>query len=142
MATVKKKPVTKSFDLSKYQVSDGTITKVIEVGEDSFDVRVKELSWFQRNTLMSKCMQIKGNAEYSFDGALYVRERLVLYSKGLNPSKEEQMVFSFISTVRMLLSMGLTYSDIKSLSDQEINIFLATEIMVREKEQSAVNARR
>ena len=59
-----------------------------------------------------------------------------------NPSKEEQMVFSFISTVRMLLSMGLTYSDIKSLSDQEINIFLATEIMVREKEQSAVNARR
>ncbi len=52
------------------------------------------------------------------------------------------MVFSFISTVRMLLSMGLTYSDIKSLSDQEINIFLATEIMVREKEQSAINARR
>tara|TARA_R110000796_G_scaffold70706_1_gene160575 strand:- start:211 stop:591 length:381 start_codon:yes stop_codon:yes gene_type:complete len=76
MATVKKKPVTKSFDLSKYQVSDGTITKVIEVGEDSFDVRVKELSWFQRNTLMSKCMQIKGNAESSFDGALYVREVL------------------------------------------------------------------
>jgi|TARA_R110000824_G_scaffold396046_2_gene597262 hypothetical protein len=76
MATVKKKPVTKSFDLSKYQVSDGTITKVIEVGEDSFEVRVKELSWFQRNTLMSKCMQIKGNAESSFDGALYVREVL------------------------------------------------------------------
>jgi hypothetical protein len=76
MATVKKKPVTKSFDLSKYQVSDGTIVKVIELGEDSFDVRVKELSWFQRNTLMSKCMQIKGNAESSFDGALYVREVL------------------------------------------------------------------
>lgn len=76
MATVEKKPVTKSFDLSKYQISDGTITKVIEVGEDSFEVRVKELSWFQRNTLMSKCMQIKGNAESSFDGALYVREVL------------------------------------------------------------------
>ena len=76
MATVKKKPVTKSFDLSKYQVSDGTVVKVIEVGEDSFEVRVKELSWFQRNTLMSKCMQIKGNAESSFDGALYVREVL------------------------------------------------------------------
>ncbi len=76
MATVKKKPVTKSFDLSKYQVSDGTVVKVIELGEDSFEVRVKELSWFQRNTLMSKCMQIKGNAESSFDGALYVREVL------------------------------------------------------------------
>ena len=76
MTTVKKKPVTKSFDLGKYQVSDGTIVKVIDLGDDSFEVRVKDLSWFKRNTLMSKCMQIKSNAESSFDGALYVREVL------------------------------------------------------------------
>jgi len=52
------------------------------------------------------------------------------------------MVFSFISTVRMLLSMGLTYSDIKTLSEQEITLLLATELMIKEKEQAAVNARR
>jgi hypothetical protein len=76
MATVKKKPVKKSFDLRKYQVSDKTITKVVDLGDDSFEVRIQPLSWFQRNTLMSKCMQIKGNAESTFDGALYVREVL------------------------------------------------------------------
>ncbi len=76
MATVKKKPVKKSFDLSKYQVSDNSETRVVDLGDDSFEVRVKPLSWFQRNTLMSKCMQIKGNSESSFDGALYVREVL------------------------------------------------------------------
>ena len=76
MATVKKQPVKKNFDLSKYQISDKSVTKVIDLGDDSFEVRVKELSWFQRNTLMSRCMQIKGNAESTFDGALFVREVL------------------------------------------------------------------
>ena len=76
MTTVKDKPVAKSFDLSKYQISDKSVTKVIDLGDDSFEVRVKELSWFQRNTLMSRCMQIKGNAESTFDGALFVREVL------------------------------------------------------------------
>ncbi len=52
------------------------------------------------------------------------------------------MVFSFVSTVRVLLSMGLSYTDIKTLSDQEITLFLATELAVREKEQDAINARR
>ena len=76
MATVKDKPVAKSFDLSKYQISDKSVTKVIDLGDDSFEVRVKELSWFQRNTLMSRCMQIKGNSESTFDGALFVRKVL------------------------------------------------------------------
>ena len=70
------------------------------------------------------------------------KKRIILFTKGLNPSKEEQAVFSFISTVRMLLSMGFTYEDIKTLSDQEITFFLATEIVVKEKEQDAINARR
>jgi hypothetical protein len=78
MATVKDKPVKKSFDLSKYQVSDDTVTKLVDLGDDSFEVRVKPISWFQRNTLMSKCMKIKGNSESTFDGALYVREVLKL----------------------------------------------------------------
>jgi hypothetical protein len=52
------------------------------------------------------------------------------------------VVFSFISTVRVLLSMGLSYSDIKTLSDQEITLFIATELAVKEKEQEAINARR
>jgi len=76
MATVKDKPVAKSFDLSKYQISGKSVTRVIDLGDDSFEVRVKELSWFQRNTLMSRCMQIKGNSESTFDGALFVREVL------------------------------------------------------------------
>jgi hypothetical protein len=42
----------------------------------------------------------------------------------------------------MLLSMGLSYTDIKTLSEQEITLLLATEIAVREKEQEAMNARR
>jgi hypothetical protein len=76
MATVKDKPAAKSFNLSKYQISDKSVTRVIDLGDDSFEVRVKELSWFQRNTLMSRCMQIKGNSESTFDGALFVREVL------------------------------------------------------------------
>ncbi len=76
MATVKDKPAAKSFNLSKYQISDTSVTRVIDLGDDSFEVRVKELSWFQRNTLMSRCMQIKGNSESTFDGALFVREVL------------------------------------------------------------------
>ena len=52
------------------------------------------------------------------------------------------MVFSFIATVRLLLSMGLTYSDIQTLSDQEITLLLATEMVAKEREQDAVNARR
>lgn len=52
------------------------------------------------------------------------------------------MVFSFISTVRVLLSMGLSYADIKTLSDSEITLFLATELVIKEKEQEAINARR
>jgi hypothetical protein len=76
MATVKNKPAAKSFNLSKYQISDKSVSKVVDLGDDSFEVRVKELSWFQRNTLMSRCMQIKGNSESTFDGALFVREVL------------------------------------------------------------------
>ena len=76
MATVKDKPVTKSFDLKKYQVSDKAITKVVDVGDESFEVRVKELSWFKRNEIMSKCMVLRPDADSTFDGALYVREVL------------------------------------------------------------------
>ena len=78
MATVKDKPVTKSFDLKKYQVSDKAVTKVVDLGDDSFEVRVKELTWFKRNEIMSKCMTVLPNVESSFDGALYVREVLKL----------------------------------------------------------------
>ena len=52
------------------------------------------------------------------------------------------MVFSFIATVRLLLSMGLTYADIKTLSDQEITLLMATELVAHEKEQESMNARR
>ena len=76
MATVKDKPVTKSFDLKKYQVSDKAITEVVDVGDESFEVRVKELSWFKRNEIMSKCMVLRPDADSTFDGALYVREVL------------------------------------------------------------------
>ena len=44
--------------------------------------------------------------------------------------------------MKVLLSMGFTYEDIKTLSDQEITFFLATALVVREKEQDAINARR
>ena len=40
MATVKDKPVTKSFNLKKYQVADKAVTKVVDLGDDSFEVRV------------------------------------------------------------------------------------------------------
>ena len=76
MATVKDKPVTKSFDLKKYQVSDKAITKVVDVGDESFEVRGKELSWFKRNEIMSKCMVLRPDADSTVDGALYVREVL------------------------------------------------------------------
>jgi len=76
MATVKSKPSVSNFDIRKYQVNDQLETKIVEIGEDSFDVQIKPLSWFKRNQLVSKCMKIGLNGESSFDGALYVREVL------------------------------------------------------------------
>jgi len=75
MATVKSKRTTSNFDLSKYQTNDRLETKIVEIGDDSFEVTLRPLSWFRRNQLVSKCMKIDANGS-NFDGALYVREVL------------------------------------------------------------------
>lgn len=76
MATVKDKPSNKSFDITKYQISQEGVTKTIDVAGDSFEVKVKPLSWFKRNELMSRCMALVPGGESKFDGALFVREVL------------------------------------------------------------------
>ena len=76
MTTVQDKPSKKSFDITKYQISPEGKTKTIEVEGDSFEVKVKPLSWFKRNELMSRCMALVPGGESKFDGALFVREVL------------------------------------------------------------------
>lgn len=76
MTTVKDQPSNKSFDIAKYQISQEGETKTIDIEGDSFEVKVKSLSWFKRNELMSKCMSLVPGGESKFDGALFVREVL------------------------------------------------------------------
>ena len=76
MTTVKDQPSNKSFDIAKYQISQEGETKTIDIEGDSFEVKVKSLSWFKRNELMSKCMSLVLGGESKFDGALFVREVL------------------------------------------------------------------
>ncbi len=75
--TTENSPAQKSFDVSKYTVStsDRELVDVV-VGEDKFQVEIKQLTWFKKNQLITDCMTFTTDGETKFNGSKYVKEVL------------------------------------------------------------------
>jgi len=75
--TTENSPAQKSFDVSKYTVStsDRELVDVV-VGEDKFQVEIKQLTWFKKNQLITDCMTFTADGETKFNGSKYVKEVL------------------------------------------------------------------
>ena len=79
MTTSKAKtsPTVAEFDVSKYMVSNQIEEREVVLAEDTFTVKVKELSWSRKNQLVAKAMAFGGQTEgMSFDADYYVKECL------------------------------------------------------------------
>jgi hypothetical protein len=64
------------FDVSKYQVNTSSIesqTLVIEETQETFNIKVKPLTWARRNQIMSKSITWGTGGQTSFDGDAFVR---------------------------------------------------------------------
>jgi len=65
------------FDVSKYMISNQVEEREVELGNDTFTVKVKDLSWSRKNQLVAKAMAFGGKVEgMSFDADYYVKECL------------------------------------------------------------------
>lgn len=70
-----KKKVGEKFDFKDYQIStlpEAREVKIADTG-DSFEVKVKPLSWARRNQILSKSVKFGTDGNTSFDGDVYVR---------------------------------------------------------------------
>ena len=70
-----------SFDLAKYQIGNEPKTITVEIQEtgDSFELKVKNLSWSRQNRLLSNSVVISKGGGTSFDGDAYVKSYLKEY---------------------------------------------------------------
>jgi len=64
-----------AFDVSKYQVTKEpeSMTVVIEETGESFEVKLRQISWAKRNQLISQFMSWDGDGNTSFNADGYVR---------------------------------------------------------------------
>ena len=78
MATTSKTKDASAFDVSKYTVATEAVTQTVTIEEtgDSFEVKVKPVSWAKRNQLLAKHMSWAADGSTSFNVAEYVRECL------------------------------------------------------------------
>ena len=67
---------TQTFDFNKYTISNDLETKVLEIDDTSFEVKIKPLSWSNRNRILSNSIQLDGQGNTAFDGDLYIRNCL------------------------------------------------------------------
>jgi len=68
----------KEFDVSKYKLTGAAEERRVRIEEtgDEFDVKIRQMSWSQRNKLISRCLNLGTEGVTAFDGDLYVRECL------------------------------------------------------------------
>ena len=70
-------PAQKSFDVSKYTISSTDRDVVdVKVGEDTFKVEIKPLTWFRKNQLITQSMTFSANGETKFEASKYIKEVL------------------------------------------------------------------
>ena len=67
--------IESTFDVSLYTLSSDVETKVLTIPEtgDSFEIKVRPISWSKRNKLVSKCLNWDDSGTVEFDGDVYVR---------------------------------------------------------------------
>ena len=70
-------PAQKSFDVSKYTISSTDRDVVdVKVGEDTFKVEIKPLTWLRKNQLITQSMTFSANGETKFEASKYIKEVL------------------------------------------------------------------
>ena len=73
----KKVVAAQPFDVSKYQTKGQTTDMEITINEDKFTVTTRQLPWFEKSDITTKCMSFDvatGNPE--LNSGLYLREVL------------------------------------------------------------------
>ena len=79
MATNKVKLVqaAQPFDVSKYQTKGETVEMEITINEDKFTVTTRQLPWFEKSDITTKCMSFDlESGEPELNSGLYLREVL------------------------------------------------------------------
>ena len=67
----------KPFDLSKYQTKGATTDMEITINEDTFIVTTRQLPWFEKSDITTKCMSFDPKTgEPELNSGLYLREVL------------------------------------------------------------------
>ena len=65
------------FDVSKYQTKGETVDMEITINEDKFTVTTRQLPWFEKSDITTKCMSFnKNSGEPELNSGLYLREVL------------------------------------------------------------------
>tara|TARA_R110002020_G_scaffold230568_5_gene441447 strand:+ start:2479 stop:2874 length:396 start_codon:yes stop_codon:yes gene_type:complete len=76
MAT-KKVVAAQPFDVSKYQTKGQTTDMEISINEDKFTVTIRQLPWFEKSDITTKCMSFDPKSgEPELNSGLYLREVL------------------------------------------------------------------
>jgi len=67
----------KPFDVSKYQTKGETTEMEISINKDKFTVTTRQLPWFEKSDLTTKCMSFDSKTgEPELNSGLYLREVL------------------------------------------------------------------
>ena len=74
-AEAKTKTPKKQFNFSEYQIAATPEAKTVEIEDtgDTFEVKVKPLSWSRRNQILSSSLKWSDSGNTNFDGDAYVR---------------------------------------------------------------------
>jgi hypothetical protein len=65
------------FDVSKYQTKGETVEMEITINEDKFTVTTRQLPWFEKSDITTKCMSFdKETGDPELNSGLYLREVL------------------------------------------------------------------
>ena len=70
-------PAAQPFDVSKYQTKGQTTDMEITINEDKFTVTTRQLPWFEKSDITTKCMSFDTKTgEPELNSGLYLREVL------------------------------------------------------------------
>lgn len=109
-----------SFDLTKYQIGNEPKAVTVEIPEtgDSFELKVKNLSWSRQNRLLSNSVVISKGGGTTFDGDSYVKSYLKEYILEAPWGKTTE---AFLVSIDARLGRALE-SLVPKLDDEEMDV--------------------